>query len=157
MGKLMAGTYSQIYIHVIFAVKGRRSLLQKPWRDEVFKYMAGIIKNKDQKAIIVNGVDDHTHLLVGLTPAMCLSDLIRDVKNNSTNFINKQKWILERFNWQEGYSAFSYSHSQISSVYNYILNQETHHSKKSFREEYYKFLKMYEIKFDQKYVFDWIE
>lgn len=113
----MPGTFTQIYIQAIFAVKGRTNLLVKPWREEVFKYMSGIIKNKNQKPIIVNGVSDHVHLLIGLKPVMCLSDLIRDVKNNTTNFINKQKWIKGKFSWQEGYGAFSYSHSQLSNVY----------------------------------------
>ena len=118
----MAGTYSQIYIQIVFAVKGRQNLLQKEWRNEVFKYMSGIIKNKGQKPIIVNGVDDHAHVFIGMKPSMALSDLIRDVKNNSTNFINDHAWINGKFSWQEGYGAFSYSHSQIESVYNYILN-----------------------------------
>lgn len=120
----MANTYSQIYIQVVFAVQGRQNLLKKEWRGEVFKYMAEIIKNKGQKPIIVNGVDDHVHVFVGLKPAMALSDLIRDVKNNSTNFINDNHWVKGKFSWQEGYGAFSYGHSQIESVYNYILNQE---------------------------------
>ncbi len=110
----MAGTYSQIYIQVVFAVKGRQNLLHKAWRDEVFKYMCGIITNKGHKPIIVNGVEDHVHAFIGLKPAMALSDLVRDVKNNSSNFINDQKWIKGKFCWQEGYGAFSYSHSQIA-------------------------------------------
>ena len=109
----MAGTYSQIYIQVVFAVRGRQNLLHKEWRDDVFKYMSGIIKNKGQKPIIVNGVSDHVHVFVGLKPSMALSDLVRDVKNNSTNFINDHAWIRGKFSWQEGYGAFSYSHSQI--------------------------------------------
>jgi len=101
----MAGTYSQIYIQVVFAVKGRKNLLQKEWRDDVFKYMSGIIKNKGHKPIIVNGVSDHVHLFVGLKPAMALSDLVRDVKNNSSNFINDHTWIKGKFSWQEDYGA----------------------------------------------------
>src|SRR6266540_4341202 len=116
----MAGTYSQIYIQIVFAVQGRQNLLQKEWRDEVFKYMAGIIKNKRQKPIIVNGVSDHVHGFVGLKPSMALSDLVRDIKNNSTNFINDHKWIKGKFCWQEGYGAFSYSYSQIKNVCDYI-------------------------------------
>jgi putative transposase len=153
----MSGTFSQVYIQVVFAVKGRQNLLQKPWRDEVFKYMAGIIKGKNQKPIIVNGVEDHVHLFIGLKPSMSISDLIRDVKNNTTNFINEQKFILGKFSWQEGYGAFSYSHSQIESVYQYILNQEEHHHKKTFKEEYLEFLKKFEIEYDEKYLFEWIE
>jgi putative transposase len=153
----MAGTYSQIYIQVVFAVKGRQNLLCKDWRDEVFKYMSGIIKNKGQKPIIVNGVSDHVHAFVGLKPAMALSDLVRDVKNNSTNFINDNKWVKGRFSWQEGYGAFSYSHSQIAYVYNYILNQESHHSKQTFQNEYLDFLKKFEVEHDVKYLFEWLE
>lgn len=153
----MAGTFSQIYIQYVFAVKGRENLLQKPWRDDVFKYMAGIIQGKNQKPIIVNGVADHVHVFVGLKPAMAISDLIRDIKNNSSNFINDQKFVKGRFSWQEGYGAFSYAHSQLNDVYQYILNQEVHHRKKSFREEYFDFLKKYEIEYDEKYVFDWLE
>lgn len=116
----MAGTFSQIYIQYVFAVKGRENLLQKPWRDEVFKYIAGIIKEKNQKAIIVNGVTDHVHVFVGLKPSMNISDLVRDIKNNSSKFINEQRFLKGKFSWQEGYGAFSYAHSQIESVYQYL-------------------------------------
>ena len=153
----MAGTFSQIYIQIVFAVQGRQNLLQKEWRDEVFKYMSGIIKNKGQKPIIVNGVSDHVHAFIGLKPVMALSDLVRDLKNNSSNFINDHAWIKGKFNWQEGYGAFSYSHSQIESVYNYILNQETHHHKQTFKDEYMDLLKKFEIEFELKYLFEWIE
>jgi putative transposase len=153
----MAGTYSQIYIQVVFAVQGRQNLLAREWRDEVFKYMSGIIKNKGQKPIIVNGVDDHVHVFIGLKPSMALSDLVRDVKNNSTNFINDNKWVKGKFSWQEGYGAFSYSHSQVENVYNYILNQEGHHSKQTFKDEYLDFLSKFEIEHDVKYLFEWIE
>lgn len=152
----MAGTFSQIYIQYVFAVKGRTNLLQKPWRDEVFKYMAGTIKAKNQKSIIVNGVSDHVHVFVGLRPSMKISDLVRDIKNNSSKFINEQKFIKNRFSWQEGYGAFSYAHSQISNVYNYIANQEQHHKKKTFKEEYIDFLEKFEVEYDEKYVFDWL-
>lgn len=151
----MAGTFSQIYIQVVFAVNGRTNLLQKPWRDEVFKYMSGIIKGKNQKPIIVNGVANHVHLFVGLRPSMLLSDLIRDVKNNSSNFINEQKFVRGKFSWQEGFGSFSYSHSQIDQVYQYILNQEEHHHKRTFREEYIDFLKKFEVDYDEKYLFEW--
>ncbi len=152
----MAGTYSQIYIQVVFAVKGRQNLLKKEWRDEVFKYMSGIIKNKGQKPIIVNGVEDHVHIFIGLKPSAALSDIIRDVKNNATNFINENKWVQGKFNWQEGYGAFSHSHSQVENVYHYILNQEQHHSKQTFQEEYIDLLKKFEIEHDIKYLFEWI-
>lgn len=153
----MAGTFSQIYIQVVFAVQGRQNLLQKEWRQEVFKYMAGIITNKGQKPIIINGVEDHVHVFLGLKPSMALSDLVRDIKNNSSNFINDHAWIMGRFNWQEGYGAFSYSHSQVNAVYNYIQVQEQHHVRQPFKDEYLDLLKKFEIEHDVKYLFDWAE
>ncbi|MBU0473968.1 MAG: IS200/IS605 family transposase [Bacteroidetes bacterium] len=153
----MSGTYSQIYIQIVFAVKGRENLISQNWKYELNKYIAGIIKGKNQKPIIVNGMSDHIHAFVGLKPSMKISDLVRDIKNNSTNFINENKFVRGKFFWQEGYGAFSYSHSQIGNVYNYILNQEEHHKKETFREEYLNFLKKYEIEFDEKYLFDWIQ
>ena len=153
----MAGTYTQIYIQVVFAVKGRENLLLKPWRDDVFKYMAGIAKGKNQKPIIINGVSNHVHLFLGLTPTIVISDLVRDIKNNTSNFINKQRFVSGKFSWQEGYGAFSYGHSQIDQVYQYILNQEEHHRKRTFREEYLEFLHKFEVEFDEKYLFDWVE
>jgi putative transposase len=157
----MAGTYSQIYVQVVFALKGRQNLLQKEWRNELFKYISGIIKNKGHKSIIVNGVSDHVHVFVGLKPAMALSELVRelvrDIKNNSSNFINDHSWIMGKFSWQEGYGAFSYSHSQIGYVYDYILNQEKHHDRQTFQEEYMDFLKRFEIDHNVNYMFEWIK
>ena len=153
----MAGTFSQIYIQYVFAVKGRENLLQMPWRDEVFRYIAGIIKSKQQKPIIVNGVSDHVHVFVGLKPSMPIADLVRDIKNNSSKFINEQKFIKTKFSWQDGYGAFSYSHSQIENVYQYILNQEEHHRKKTFKDEYIEFLQKFGIEFNEKYLFDWLD
>jgi putative transposase len=153
----MAGTYSQIYIQYVFAVKGRENLLQKPWRDEIFKYMAGIIKEKNQKPIIVNGVADHVHVFVGLKPSMAIADLVRDIKNSSSKFINEKKFLKGKFVWQEGYGAFSYAHSQIDNVYQYIDNQEEHHKKKTFREEYFDFLQKFEVEFNEKYLFEWMD
>lgn len=153
----MASTFSQIYIQVVFAVKGRENLLQQPWRDDVFKYMAGIVTAKNQKLIIVNGVTDHVHLFIGLKPSACLADLVRDVKNNSSKFINDQKWVRGKFAWQEGYGAFSYAHSQVGAVYQYISNQEIHHQKKTFKDEYLAFLQKFEINYEEDYLFDWVE
>ena len=152
----MPGTFSQIYIQTVFAVKGRENLLNKAWRSEVFKYMTGIIKNKGQKPIIINGVIDHVHLFIGMKPSMALADLMRDVKNNSTNFINENRWLPGKFRWQEGYGAFSYSHSQIDKVYRYILHQEEHHKKRTFREEYLEFLDRYEIPYEERFLFEWL-
>ncbi|MBK7093623.1 MAG: IS200/IS605 family transposase [Saprospiraceae bacterium] len=153
----MAGTFSQIYIQYVFAVKGRENLLQNEWKEVVFKYIAGIVKGKNQKSIIVNGNSDHVHVFVGLKPSIKISDLVRDIKNNSSNFINEQKWVDGHFSWQEGYGAFSYSHSQIENVYKYILNQETHHKKQTFRHEYLELLRKFEIDYNEKFLFDWLE
>lgn len=120
----MPGTFNQIYIQVVFAVKGRENLIANKWKEELHKYIAGIIKGKDQKSIIVNGMPDHIHAFIGLRPAMAISDLVRDIKNNSSNFINDRKLVNGKFAWQDGYGAFSYSHSHIDNVYQYILNQE---------------------------------
>jgi putative transposase len=115
----MAGTYSQIYIQIVFAVKGRENLISKKWKEELNKYIAGIIKGKEQKPIIVNGMRDHIHAFVGLRPSMAIADLVRDIKNNSSNFINDNRLIKGKFTWQKGYGAFSYSQSHIERVYNY--------------------------------------
>jgi putative transposase len=152
----MAGTYTQLYIQVVFAVKGRENLICENWKTELFKYISGIIKAKGHKSIIVNGVADHIHILIGLRPLMAISDLVRDIKNNSTNFINHKKFVRGKFSWQEGYGAFSYSHSQVEVVYKYILNQDKRHEKKTFKEEYFEFLKKYEVEYNEKYLFDWI-
>lgn len=153
----MPGTYSQIYIQYVFAVQGRANLLQKPWRAEVFKYISGIITAKGQKSIIVNGVSDHLHVFVGLKPSMQISDLIRDIKNNSSKFINDQKYLRSKFEWQKGYGVFSYSASHIDRVYQYIANQELHHQKMTFQDEYISLLKKFQIEYDEKYHFDWID
>ena len=153
----MAGTYSQIYIQVVFAVQGRANLISPHWKDELHKYIAGIIKGKDQKPIIVNGMPDHIHAFIGLKPSMTISDLVRDIKNNSSKFINDKKWVKGKFSWQEGYGVFSYSNSQIDSVYNYVLNQEVHHQKKTFKQEYLELLEKFNIEYNKKYLFDWIE
>lgn len=151
----MSGSYSQIYIHLVIAVNGRENILSTKWRNDLFKYMSGIIKAKGHKPLIVNGVGDHVHLFVGQNPSKTLSDLVRDIKNNSSNFINKQGWIKARFSWQVGYGAFSYSQSQISDVYNYIKNQESHHAKRTFKEEYISFLDKFQIDYDKRYLFEW--
>jgi len=154
---MSSGTFSQIYIQLVFVVKGRENLLKKEFRGEVFKYMSGIITAKEQKSIIVNGVEDHVHLFIGLKPSMRLSDLVRDIKNNTTNFINEKNFLKSKFSWQEGYGAFSYSQSHIESVYQYILDQEKHHEKKSFKEEYLKLLEKFKIEFKEEYLFDFLE
>lgn len=154
---MSAGNFSQIYIQLVFIVKGRENLLKKVFRDEVFKYMSGIVKAKGQKSIIINGVEDHVHLFIGLKPSMRLSDLVRDIKNNTTNFINEKNFVQGKFCWQEGYGAFSYSQSHIDKVYHYILNQEIHHQKKSLREEYLELLEKFRIDYKEEFLFDFLE
>ena len=153
----MAGSYTQIYIQVVFAVKFRENLIAKEWREELHKYISGIIKAKGHKSIIVNGVTDHVHCFIGLKPAMAISDLVRDIKNNSSKFINENNFVKGKFRWQEGYGAFSYSQSAVENVYNYILNQEKHHESKTFKQEYEEFLKEFYIDYKPEYLFDWIE
>jgi putative transposase len=153
----MPGTYSQLYIQIVFAVKGRQNLIEKEWRDELHKYISGIITGKGQKSIIVNGVADHIHCFVGLKPSMSISDLVRDIKNNSSKYVNENGWVKGKFSWQEGFGSFSYSHSHIDNVYRYILNQEQHHKKKSFKEEYLEFLEKFRIEYNEKYLFEWYD
>ncbi|MDP5121093.1 MAG: IS200/IS605 family transposase [Spirosomaceae bacterium] len=154
---MAAGTYSQVYIQVVFAVKGKQNLMQKAWRKELHKYISGIITAKGHKSIIVNGVGDHIHCFIGLKPSIAISDLVRDIKSNSSKFINEQNFVRGKFEWQSGYGVFSYAQSQIKSVYNYILNQEEHHKTKTFREEYIEFLTKFEIDYNPEHLFDWIE
>lgn len=153
----MAGTFSQIYIQVVFAVKGGQNLIHPSWEEELYKYIMGIVRNKDQKMIAINGMPDHIHFLIGMKPSACLSDIVREVKKSSDDFIREREFTKYRFQWQEGYGAFSYSHSSLDSVVNYILNQKEHHKRKSFREEYHDFLKRFEIEFKDEYLFQWIE
>ncbi len=151
----MPGTFSQLYIQIVFAVKGRENLVSKKWNTALYKYIAGILKGKDQKSIIVNGMPDHIHAFIGLRPAIAISDLVRDIKNNSSNFINDKKFVKGKFSWQDGYGAFSYSHSHVGKVYDYILNQEKHHQKTTFRQEYIALLNKFEVEHDEKYLFEW--
>ena len=151
----MPGSFSQIYIQVVFAVKGRENLIANGWKTALHKYTSGIIKGKDQKPIIINGMPDHIHAFFGLRPSMPIADLVRDIKNNASNFINDHHFIKGRFAWQEGYGAFSYSHSHINKVYNYILMQEEHHQKATFREEYLALLNKFEVAYDEQYLFEW--
>ena len=153
----MANTYSQIYIHIVFTVQGRLNLIPKQHRKELQKILTGIISNRKQKLISIYAMPDHVHILVGLEPNMALSNLVRDVKSGSSQYITEKKWVKGRFNWQEGYGSFSHSKSQISQVANYILNQEEHHKKRTFKEEYLDMLEKFEVEYDEKFLFDWIE
>lgn len=153
----MPGTFSQIYIQYVFAVKGRENLIHTSFEEELYKYISGIIINKKQKPLAINGMPDHIHILVGLKPAMGISDLIRDIKNNSSNFINDRKFLPKKFSWQQGYGVFSYSESNYGTVIDYIRNQKQHHKRKTFREEYVGFLDKFNINFEEKYLFEFYD
>ena len=153
----MPGTFSQIYIQTVFAVQNRECMIQSSWEAELYKYISGIVRNKEQKMLAINGMPDHIHFFIGMKPSCCLSDLVREIKKSSNDFIRDKKFLKYKFNWQEGYGAFSYSHSQIDSVINYIMNQKEHHKKQTFREEYLDFLKKFEIEFKDDFLFKWIE
>jgi putative transposase len=148
------GTFTQMYVQLVFAVKFKDSVLHKSIRNRVFEYMSGIITQQKHKSIIINGVSDHVHILFGMNPAISVSDTVHDLKRNSSLFINNEKLCFGKFAWQEGYGGFTYSRSQINGIYKYIENQEIHHKKKSFKEEYIEFLKKFEIKYDQRFLFE---
>jgi putative transposase len=149
----VANTYTQIYIHIVFAVEGRHNLIKPEHNDELQKYIAGIVSGQKQKLIAINNMPDHLHLLIGLRPDSSLSDLVRDVKANSSKFINEKHWFAGRFSWQEGFGAFSYSRSQLGTVIRYIQNQQKHHARKSFHEEYIALLEKFSVEYDPKYIF----
>jgi putative transposase len=149
----MANTYTQIYIQVVFAVEGRQNLLPPEHDDELQKYITGIVSGQKQKLMAINNMPDHLHLLVGLRPDVSLSELVRDVKANSAQFINEQKWFAGRFSWQEGFGAFSYSRSHLDTVIRYIQGQKRHHARQSFRDEYVQFLEKFGVDYDARYVF----
>lgn len=153
----MPNTYTQIYIHVVFAVQERACLIKPEWKEELFKYIAGILKNNGIKLIAIGGVDDHIHILLALSPKIALSDLVRDIKANSSKYINEKRFVCGKFYWQEGFGAFSYSRSQIDAVAKYVLNQEQHHANKSFKSEYVELLDRFDVEYDERYLFDWIE
>ena len=149
----MANTYTQIYLHVVFAVEGRQSLIKQEHNSELQKYITGIVSGQKQKLIAINNLPDHLHLLVGIKPDMALSDLVRNVKASSSKFINEKHWTMGRFSWQEGFGAFSYSRSQLGVVIRYIDNQQKHHAKKSFREEYVTLLEKFGVEYNPHYLF----
>ena len=150
-------TFSQIYIQVVFAVKNRDALIATSWEERLYQYITGIVQNKGQKMLAINGMPDHIHFFIGMKPSCCLSDLVREVKKASNEMINENNLSKFKFNWQEGYGAFSYSHSHIDNVAKYVMNQKEHHKKISFKEEYIDFLKKFEIEYDEKYLFDWMD
>ena len=153
----MANTYTQIHLHLIFAVQNRISLIQNIWKDRLCEYITGIVQQHTHKMIIVNGMPDHLHIVIGMRPIQSLSDLMQDIKGNSSKWINDNKLVAGKFAWQEGYGAFSYNKSQLPKLIEYVRNQDEHHKKKTFIEEYKDFLKAFEVEFDEKYIFKELE
>jgi putative transposase len=149
----MTNTYTQIHIQAVFTVQNRQCLILDNWRDELFKYITGIVQNNKHKLLCVNGMPDHIHILFGLRPSQSLSDLMQDIKGSSSKWINEKRFVRGRFSWQEGYGAFSYSKSEVSNIIHYINNQNIHHVKETFIEEYLKLLKEFEIDYDDRFVF----
>lgn len=149
----MANSFTQLYFHVVFAVKGRACLIRPAWKEELYKYITGIVTAKGQKLLAINGMPDHLHLLVGTKPNMPILDLVRDIKANSSRFIREKGWVRGAFEWQEGFGAFTLGHSQWSKIIPYIQNQEEHHRVHTFREEYMAFLQKYEVEYRPEYLF----
>jgi REP element-mobilizing transposase RayT len=149
----MANTYTQIYIQVVFAVEGRQNLIAPKHNDELQRYITGIVSAQRHKLIAINNLPDHVHLLIGQRPDASLSDLVGEVKTGSSKFINQKRWVAGRFSWQEGFGAFSYSRSQLAAVIRYIENQQRHHAKKSFRDEYVELLEKFNVAYDRRYIF----
>lgn len=153
----MANTFTQIYIHFVFAVQNRTSLIQPEWKDELYKYITGIVQKNGHKLIAINGISNHAHIFVGYKPHQLIPDLMQDVKGSSSKWINEKKFVKGKFSWQQGYGAFSYSYSQIDQVVRYINNQEKHHKKLTFQDEYVLLLKKFNIQFDEKYILKDVE
>ncbi len=153
----MPNTYSQIYIQIVFAVKGRDCFIKEPFREELQKYMTGIINNKKQKLYAIYCMPDHTHIFTSIKPDISISDLTRDIKANSSSFLKEKKFVPDIFSWQTGFGTFSYSKSQAPEVVNYVLNQPEHHRRKTFREEYLDFLNKFGVEYDEKYLFEFYD
>lgn len=153
----MANTYTQLYTHVVFSVKGRGNLIGKSWKNKLYKYITGIIKKNGHKLLAINGMPDHIHILMGVKPNQSLSDLMQDIKAYSAKWINQNRFVVGQFSWQLGYGAFSYSRSQIDRVIKYIMNQEVHHARVSFKREYVTLLKAFGIDYNERYLFNFID
>jgi REP element-mobilizing transposase RayT len=149
----MSNTYTQVYVQFVFAVENRASLIQSNWEEELYKYISGIVTNKQHKMITINGMPDHIHLFIGLNPTKSMSETMQVVKGESSEWINKKGFVKGHFSWQSGYGAFSYSRSQVESVYQYIKKQKEHHKKSSFQSEYVELLRKFEIEYDERYLF----
>ena len=153
----MANTYTQIHIQAVFTVQNRNCVIRKAWKEDLHKYITGIIHHYGHRVLVINSMPDHVHVFFGMRPTQSLSDLMQDIKGDSTKWINQEKFIKNRFSWQEGYGAFSYGKSQVDNVIEYIKNQEVHHRTKTFIEEYHEFLEKFEVDFDERYIFEPVE
>ena len=153
----MANTYTQIHIQAVFTVQDRNSIIKMSFKNELYKYISGIIKNNGHKVLAINGMPDHVHVFFGMRPSQSLADLMQDVKGDSSKWINQKGFINGKFSWQEGYGGFSYSKSQVNNVIDYIKRQEIHHRRKTFTEEYLEFLEKFEVPFDERYIFKSVE
>ncbi|MFD2873996.1 IS200/IS605 family transposase [Mucilaginibacter ximonensis] len=150
----MANTFSQIYLQFVFAVKGRQNLIPKEHKEELHRYITALVQHRHTKVLAINSMPDHIHLFVGFKPTILIADFVKEIKVESNEFINSKNWIKGKFSWQEGYGVFSYSQSHIDSVVKYILNQEKHHQKKTFKQEYIELLKKFDISFEEWFLFD---
>jgi putative transposase len=153
----MANTYTQIHIHAVFSVQNRECTILDKWKNELYKYISGIIKTNGHKLIVLNGMPDHVHILFGMRPVQSLSDLMQDIKSNSSRWVNEKGFIKGRFQWQEGFVAFSYGKSQLPDVIKYINNQEEQHKKRTFIEEYRELLRLFDVEYDERYIFKPVE
>jgi len=149
----MANTYTQIHIQIVFTVRNRDSVILNTWRDELYKYITGIIQNNKHKLLAINGMPDHVHILIGYRPTQSLSDLMQDIKGSSSKWINEKRFVHGRFSWQEGYGAFSYAKTDLAKIIGYIQHQHEHHSRKTFLEEYLELLKEFDIEYNDRFVF----
>ncbi len=153
----MADTFSQIYLQFVFAVRQRESLIPREHKEELHKYISGLVQKRKAKMLAIHCMPDHTHLFVGFKPTILISDFVKEIKVESNEFINHKKWVRGKFSWQEGYGVFSYSHSHVDTVVKYVLNQEIRHRGKTFKEEYLEFLTKFKIRVEKKIIFQFIE
>ena len=153
----MVDAYTQLYIQLVFAVKGRKSFIQSQWENEIYKYITAVVQTDKHKMLAINGMPDHIHIFVGLNPVIAISYLVKDIKRASNNLINERGLTYEKFEWPSGYGAFSSSKSQIDQVCKYIMNQKVHHAKSSFKSEYISLLELFEINFKDEYLFEFYD
>ncbi|MGZ5190625.1 MAG: IS200/IS605 family transposase [Flavisolibacter sp.] len=153
----MAHTYTQLYIQLVFAVKWRQASIHPSWEDELYKYITGIVQNKESKMLSINGMQDHVHIFLGYNPIITIPDLVKSIKVGSNKWVNDNRFVKQNFAWQDGYGAFSYGRSQLNDVCLYIQNQKSHHKKKTFKQEYTDLLKAFDVDFDEKYLFEFFD